>query len=750
MRDGRLKPEVCADGVYVYSTSPGNNYTYLNGTSMSCPGVSGTVAQLVQRYKQLFSVNPPASLVRAVVCNTADDLGNTGPDFKFGYGRINGLRAVQAFENSHFKMKSVAASGIIDDTITVPANTKQLKVMVCWSDPAAPSTLPYTAKTLINNLDMRVIDSNSAAYYPFVLNPANPSATATNGIDTLNNIEQVVIDNPGAGRYFVRVSGTSVPSGPQVYALTYDMIPNGITVTYPCGAEKLTPGSTETIRWDAYGNSGKFVVEYSLNNGLNWKAVDTNISSGKRYCQWTVPDTSSPACLVRVSSTNGLTDICDTDFSIMYLPGTLTSSACNNQLTLKWNPVRSATAYSLYQLNTGQWSLAANTSDTFFTVSGLDNKTTYWYSITAKNAFNAISEHSAGVSFSPDSTKYHPVFTTHPFINDTVCVGSSKTLIAGISGTPSLIKQWQVSTNNGLSWNSVPGATDTFLTLTNIQKSQDKFRYRLSVSNLCNETVYSNAVVLQVDTGLVFTVSPQNTTVCTGKQIRLSYHSLSKATFSFQWQKSTDHGSNWIDISGSHDTILAFTSLYSQNTNKFRVKASDICYSAIYSGAATLTVKPQLTVVISSNVDSIYAGDSLLLVANQHGGDSLNYHLRWSGGLGVNDSIFVHPVVSTTYIARLFDDCSVDSVYDTILIKVQKHPEFRSHSSGSWESAASWEKWNGSAWVWPAPSIPTISDSLISIKSADSVHISADHSIRNLENLRKVGNCPGSHGGCKW
>ena len=42
--DGRIKPDVCAKGSSVYSTVSTNDYDTYSGTSMSCPGVSGSLA----------------------------------------------------------------------------------------------------------------------------------------------------------------------------------------------------------------------------------------------------------------------------------------------------------------------------------------------------------------------------------------------------------------------------------------------------------------------------------------------------------------------------------------------------------------------------------------------------------------------------------------------------------------------------------------------------------------------------------
>ncbi len=62
----------------------------VTGTSMSSPAVSGGLALLYQRYRQLHSgANPKNGLMKALICNGGTDLGNTGPDFTYGFGWMN-------------------------------------------------------------------------------------------------------------------------------------------------------------------------------------------------------------------------------------------------------------------------------------------------------------------------------------------------------------------------------------------------------------------------------------------------------------------------------------------------------------------------------------------------------------------------------------------------------------------------------------------------------------------------------------
>lgn len=405
VKDGRIKPEITSGGVNITSTFINDTYGLNNGTSMASPVVTGALTLMFERYRQLHGgANPKASLMKALVCNTAEDLGNAGPDFTFGFGMLNARRAVAAIEGNRYFINATTAGGNGVHAITVPANTRRLKVMLYWADTAAAINAGIS---LVNDLDLTVLEPSAVLHRPLVLNPSTTgvNAPATEGADHINNIEQIVIENPAAGIYTINVNGFTVPFGDQEYIVSYELIQPSVTVEYPFGGEKLVPGETENIRWSSYGNeANNFTIEYSTNNGSSWTLIDNNVSAASRSYAWAIPAALvTNQALVRVSRNGAaLADQSDFNFTVLGSPAITATNVCEGAVQLNWPVIAGATSYDILQLRGDSMQVVANTTDGFYLLKGLDKNIKTWLAVAAKNG-TVAGRRSVAVSVVPNS-----------------------------------------------------------------------------------------------------------------------------------------------------------------------------------------------------------------------------------------------------------------------------------------------------------------------------------------------------------
>lgn len=230
--DGRIKPDLVADGIRVTSTSnaANNSYTTLSGTSMATPNVSGSLVLLQELYSQQNQQTYMRSAtLKALAIGTAAEAGpSNGPDYTYGWGLLNMEAAAKAILDNGKKAKiteNILTQGEEQFIDITASGLAPLVATICWTDPEAVAIsssngLNNTTPRLVNDLDLRAVNG-SVIYNPWVLDPANPSAAATTGDNTRDNVEQVVISNPVAGsiyRFKVSHKGT-LKRGGQAYSI---------------------------------------------------------------------------------------------------------------------------------------------------------------------------------------------------------------------------------------------------------------------------------------------------------------------------------------------------------------------------------------------------------------------------------------------------------------------------------------------------------------------------------------------------
>lgn len=386
LKDGRLKPELTAAGIDILAAIPDDTYQINRGTSFAAPQVTGALALLSERYKQLNGgVNPRADLLKAIIMNGASDLGRPGPDFLYGFGFLNGLRSLDILENKRYERNTIAMGSPTQNyTITVPPNTAQLKVMLYYHDPMASAS---SSRQLVNDIDLTVTEPGitGAIHRPLVLDPTTSGVTnnATEGVDRLNNAEQVTINNPASGTYTISVADFSIPQGPQEYVVVYDFVPQKISLLFPVANAAAIANSDMYIYWDApFDATATTKIEFSSNNGASWTTLDAAVPAQQRYYKWAVPTINSNQCKIRISR-GALVD--ESGAFIIHQKATISFPAaqCPGSIAINWTNIPSADKYYLLLKKGAHFAKvdSVNAGTLNYTFKGLNTTLDYYVSV---------------------------------------------------------------------------------------------------------------------------------------------------------------------------------------------------------------------------------------------------------------------------------------------------------------------------------------------------------------------------------
>ena len=101
----------------------------------------------------------------------------------------------------------------------------------------------YGSPSLVNDLDLKVVDGAGNTMLPYVLNAQQPQALATRGVNTVDNVEVVEIANASAGSYRIVVSGKRIAvAAPQQFTLVANA---GLGVAVPPCIDVYEPNESE-------------------------------------------------------------------------------------------------------------------------------------------------------------------------------------------------------------------------------------------------------------------------------------------------------------------------------------------------------------------------------------------------------------------------------------------------------------------------------------------------------------------------
>ncbi len=227
VKNGRIKPDIVAKGYSVKSVgyASDDSYLYMSGTSMAAPAVTGAVALLQEEYKKVNdSQTMREDVAKAIIVNSAKDLGREGPDYEFGFGLLNSLEAVKVIDSMNTDKSLVKIKELDQEQKHIyDLNISTLSLFkgtLCWVDPAESTD---SSGELVNDLDLRIIDKDYESIYSYTLDPNDPQKIAANDkFNRVDNVEQIVVKLP-KGEYKLIVTVHKMKTSEQQYALVSNM-----------------------------------------------------------------------------------------------------------------------------------------------------------------------------------------------------------------------------------------------------------------------------------------------------------------------------------------------------------------------------------------------------------------------------------------------------------------------------------------------------------------------------------------------
>jgi hypothetical protein len=253
-------------------------------------------------HERIYGANAPllASTVKALVLHTADDVGNAGPDYRFGWGLMNTARAAWVITNNatwnslpHIKEVSLADGEYIEFDALASTN-EPLKVTIAWTDVPGPTnsvaSLNPTNLVLVNDLDLRILSPDgSSTNFPWLLDPQNPSTVATTGDNFRDNVEQVLINEPTNGWYTIRVShkGTLSNDVQDVSIIVTGNTPTNAPDFYFTDVGVVGTNGLVQFEWPGVvGALYEVVTSTNLLVSNGWTNVNLTISANRELLEW--------------------------------------------------------------------------------------------------------------------------------------------------------------------------------------------------------------------------------------------------------------------------------------------------------------------------------------------------------------------------------------------------------------------------------------------------------------------------------
>jgi PKD repeat protein len=258
--------------------------------------------------------------------------------------------------------------------------------------------------------------------------------------------------------------------------------------------------------------------------------------------------------------------------------------------------------------------------------------------------------------------------TQHP-ASLNLCEGAaaSFTVNAGLTTSPSF--QWEISNDGGVTWAPVAGANMATYTIPAVATADNNTAYRAVLSSSCGSSLTSMPAYLTVNELPEIITQPVNAVVCEYTIADFTVDAGVTAGAFYRWQRSTDSGATWNNLSESATYFGVSTmnlkvngTVRTMNGDQFRVIVSGICLPAVTSGAALLTVNTAPEILTQPVASSICENTNTSFTVSAQG-TAISYQWFVDTGTGfnpvVNGGVYsgaASNTLSLTTVPRAYDN----------------------------------------------------------------------------------------------
>ncbi len=273
----------------------------------------------------------------------------------------------------------------------------------------------------------------------------------------------------------------------------------------------------------------------------------------------------------------------------------------------------------------------SGTKSTTFSVTTNMTLDNMYYRFYVANSTCGFSDYSTGAKLTVKSKLKNQ--SINPSGNLSVCDGSGFNLEVGYQGSPPVAIQWQKYTST---WTDLSGETGSIYSGTaSLSDNDSRFQAILTQGNICNTTIETDEVTLNVDALPLITEHPGHQVKCVTDIASFSIVGSGEA-ITYKWQENT--GIEFVDIinggkySGAGTNSLTISDLIAElNGYQYRCILSGKCPPAQTSDAALLTVNSP-PVIDSISPDMVKCiGQPVDIIAYVKGTQPIDYRWRLDG-----------------------------------------------------------------------------------------------------------------------